>query len=125
MTIRAAHFAFVYLSLYRRPRQPTLHQLTDVCELIAHVIEVEKQWVCFAAVDAGGPEHTYLGTISLSSLDVVSRSVRDLALSITPVPRLCVRPLTGQADPLTRLLFQRPKGEMNKRLDLLAHATDA
>ena len=118
MTIRAAHFAFINLSLDRRPRQPTLHELTDVCDLIAHVIEVEEQWVCLAAVDAGDPERTYLGTSSLSSLDVVSRSVRDLALSIAPVPGLCVRPLTTQADPLTRLLFQRPNGKISERLDL-------
>jgi hypothetical protein len=98
-----------------------MHELTDLCLLVAQVVEVEKQRVRNAAVDAGDPKRSHLLTPLSSAMRVAPADVRDVRHPVPSVPLFRVGTLTFKANPLSRLQRKRTKWEFDKSF---APATD-
>ena len=124
MAVCAPDHAFVDLGFDPRPGQSALNELTHVGAFVSQMVEVEKQGVRLATIDASYAKCLHLRASPLPRLASTLRRVGDVPLLIAPVPRFGIGPLTRKADPLARLFGKGSKGKVRQRFRLGAHATD-
>src|SRR5438132_6016709 len=118
MAVRAAHFAFVNLSLYTRPCAPASGICGDIGNLVADVIELENDDVSFAAIHA-----RVLSQVADDLLGHLRAPLRDVFVDSSPlalpvclvVPR--VRP--SKALPTPRLQLRLAAPDRRKRFEWL------
>jgi hypothetical protein len=86
VTVRAPDLAFVDLSLDDGPRRACPYKLTDLCLLVAKMVEIEKHRIRDAAVDAGNAEGSHSLASLPSAIGVTSSDVRDVRCSVLSIP---------------------------------------
>jgi hypothetical protein len=122
MAVRAAHFAFVNLSLHTRPCAPASGICGDVGNLLADVIELENDDVSFAAIHAW-----VLSQVADDLLGQLRAPLRDLFVDSSPLAlpvRLVVPHVRlGETVPTPRLQLWLAAPHRRKRFEWLQLAT--
>src|SRR5439155_6503029 len=107
------------------PRDTGLNECADVRLLVTKVVEIQNPRIRLAAVHAWMIEEV----LAHSTLELGRRmaaplfGLRDLLFPVARVPLVCIGALTQEADPLSRLVPQRPIWKLSEGLGLVTHAT--